>query len=48
MAMPVPPGPVAITVSFAAEKLMIGVPEITPVAAFKDKPFGRMLPELRV
>ena len=46
VAMPVPPGPVATTVSTVDEYVTLGVPLIVPLVEFTLTPLGRLLPEL--
>ena len=46
VARPVPPGPVAITVSSFEAKVVVGVPEITPVERLSETPDGKVLPPL--
>ena len=47
VALPDPPGPVAITVSTLEANVTEDVPEITPVVGLKDKPVGKLLPPLK-
>ena len=39
-ARPVPPGPVAMIVSFVAAVIAVGVPEMMPEEAFNERPAG--------
>ena len=43
----VPPGPVATIVSTAEANVTVGVPEMTPVLVFNDKPAGKALPDFK-
>ena len=47
VARPVPPGPVAITVSIVETYVAVGVPDITPVDRLNEIPKGNVLPPLK-
>ena len=38
--VPIPPGPVAVTVYVAAKAVVVGVPEMMPVPASMERPDG--------
>ena len=46
VALPVPPGPVATTVSTADEDTNVGIPEMMPLEVFRLRPAGKPLPPL--
>jgi hypothetical protein len=47
VALPVPPGPLATTVSTADVNATVGVPLMMPLVVFKVMPFGKLLPLLK-
>ena len=44
VAMPVPPGPVAVTVSTVDANVTLGVPLMIPLLVFKLTPLGKLPP----